>query len=108
LGRRGGRVVVGLTGLLLDEGKAELEPIVVAERMRGHGIGRRLAETALAAARELGVRQLRIRPVGRNMEAMRFFHALGFDVLGRVDLRLDLEPLPRRPDERIAGCDFRV
>ena len=100
--------VVGLAGLLLGGGKAELEPIVVTGDRRGRTIGRLLAETAIARARALGVRQVQVRPVGRNVDAMRFFHALGFDVLGAVDLRLDVDERPRAPGERIAGRDFRV
>ena len=62
----------------------------------------------IAAARELGFPRLRVRPVGRNTEAIRFFHSVGFDVLGRIDLRIDLEDISRFPGERIAGRDFRV
>ena len=69
---------------------------------------RALAEAVVAAARELGFPRVRVRPVGRNTEAIRFFHAVGFDVLGRVDVRRDLEPISRRPGERIADRDFRA
>jgi ribosomal protein S18 acetylase RimI-like enzyme len=103
-----GGAVVGLAGMLLDDGKAELEPIVVAAAWRRRGIGALLTDAVVAAARERGARQVVVRPTGRNAEAVRFFHALGFDVLGRVDLRLDLRPVPRRRGERIAGRDFRV
>jgi GNAT superfamily N-acetyltransferase len=103
-----GGAVVGLAGLLVRDERAELEPIVVGEAARGRGVGRALAEAVILAARELGFPRLRVRPVGRNPEAIRFFHALGFDVLGRVDLRLDLEPTAREPGERLAGRDFRV
>jgi GNAT superfamily N-acetyltransferase len=100
--------VVGLAGLLVENGRAELEPIVVAAAARGRGVGRVLAERVIAAARERGFPRLRVRPVGRNTDAIRFFHAVGFDVLGRVDLRIDLEPTARTPGEQIAGRDFRV
>jgi GNAT superfamily N-acetyltransferase len=103
-----GGTVVGLAGLLVAADHAELEPIVVAETARGRKIGRALADAAIAAARELGFPRVRVRPVGRNTEAIRFFHSVGFDVLGRVDLRIDLEPTARAPGERIAGRDFRV
>lgn len=101
-------VILGLAGLLVGGGKAELEPVVVTEGRRGRGIGRLLAETAIAEARRLGVPQLQVRPVGRNVDAIRFFHALGLDVLGRVDLRLDLHPRSREAGERIADRVFRV
>lgn len=101
-------LVVGLAGLLVEGGRAELEPLVVGETWRGRGVGRALAARVIDAARQLGFPRLRVRPVGRNADAIRFFHALGFDVLGRVDLRIDLEPTARAPGERIAGRDFRV
>jgi GNAT superfamily N-acetyltransferase len=100
--------VVGLAGLEVAEGRAELEPIVVAETARGSGVGRALAEAVIEAAPNLGFPRIRVRPVGRNTEAIRFFHAVGFDVLGRVDLRYDLEPTARAEGERIAGRDFRA
>lgn len=100
--------VIGLAGLLVTEGRAELEPIVVAGDARDGGAGRRLAEAVVASARELGFPRIRVRPVGRNTEAIRFFHSVGFDVLGRVDLRLDLEEIRRLSGERIAGRDFNV
>lgn len=103
-----GSRVVGLAGLLVVDGRAELEPIVVASDARGGGVGRGLAEAVVGSARELGFPRVRVRPVGRNSEAIRFFHALGFDVLGRVDLRLDLDETVRLTGERIAGRSFRV
>jgi GNAT superfamily N-acetyltransferase len=103
----GGRVV-GLAGLLEQGEKAELEPIVVDAQHQGRGIGRKLAAAAIDEARRTGARQVVVRPVGRNSEAIRFFHALGFDVLGRVDLRIDVVETARRPGERVAGRPFRV
>ena len=45
-----GGTLVGLAGLLVDDERAELEPIVVAEAARGQGVGRALAEAVIAAA----------------------------------------------------------
>jgi GNAT superfamily N-acetyltransferase len=103
--------VVGMVGLLPGESESELEPIVVTDRWRGRGIGRELAEHVIAEAAAVGARQLLTRPVARNGAAIRFFHGLGFDALGQLELLLDLRP----PDEErwrrgpmIAECDFRV
>jgi GNAT superfamily N-acetyltransferase len=85
--------------------------MVVAELYRGQGIGRQLAESVIARARANGLRQLEVRPVARNADALRFFHGLGFDVLGQLELLLDLvEPESEiwRSGERVAGRDFRV
>ena len=103
--------VVGLAGLIVrGDGKAELEPVVVAERFREEGIGRELTEAVIAAARVRGLRRLTVRPVGRNDAALRFFHGAGFDVVGRIELQLALraERIDRKPGPELAGRRFRV
>ena len=48
--------------------------------------------------------------MGRNTEAVRFFHELGFDVLFQLELGMDLVDRDRDmwvPGERIAGREFR-
>jgi len=104
-----GGQVVGLAGLVLKDGEAELEPLVVHHAFRRHGIGTRLIEAVVAAAREAGVRYLNVRPVGRNIEGVRFFYRRGFRALGHVELFIDLsEPERRvwRPGPRIFGCQL--
>jgi GNAT superfamily N-acetyltransferase len=103
--------VVGFTGALPVEGGAryELEPIVVDAEHRGYGIGRALAGTVIERARADGMRGVEVKPVARNSDAIRFFHALGFDVLGQLELGLDLvRPERWRAGERLAGRAFRV
>ncbi len=101
--------VVGFTALITKEQQAELEPIVVSDECRGEGIGRALAETVISTARERGMRQVIVRPVGRNAEAIGFFHSRGFEAVGQIELILDLvNPGRWRAGERFAGRDFRV
>lgn len=103
--------VVGMCGLIPGQSDAELEPIVVDSSYRGEGIGRRLALTAIDAARTGGLRQVFTRPVARNASTIHFFHRLGFDVLGQIEVVLDLAPMDRqiwKPGPRIAGRDFRL
>ena len=101
--------VVGFAGMIPEEKSAELEPIVVSVAYRRRGVGRALAEAVVASARDRGLRQVLVRPVGRNAEAIRFFHAQGFGVLGQIELIVDLAAPERwRPGEQIAGRDFRV
>ncbi|HKC21455.1 MAG TPA: GNAT family N-acetyltransferase [Gaiellaceae bacterium] len=57
---------------------------------RGRGVGAALARTVLEAARQRGDRYVTTRPVARNGTALRFFHALGFDALGQLELIADL------------------
>ena len=102
--------IVGLAGLVPGV-EAELEPVVVAVGHRGRGIGRLLAEAVVGAARERGARTIKVCPVGRNVEAVRFFHRLGFDVLFPLELGMDLVDRDRDvwvPGEHVAGRDFRV
>jgi GNAT superfamily N-acetyltransferase len=85
--------VAGLTGLLGHGPSAEVEPVVVTAAARGRGIGRALLSRMAQEARDRGYEYLAIRPVARNVAAVRRFHAAGFRTLGgHVDLTMDLGP----------------
>jgi GNAT superfamily N-acetyltransferase len=101
-------VVVGLTGLI-DGTDGEVEPVVVASARR-EGIGRLLVEAVVEAASGLGIRLLSVRPVARNADALRFFHRMGFGVLGHVEAFMDLTERSDRwvPGETLAERDFEV
>jgi GNAT superfamily N-acetyltransferase len=103
--------VVGLVGLVLGGATVggalaptgsvtpgEVEPIVVAEHLRGRGVGRALLEYLAVQARRRGLRQLSINPASRNVEAIRCLRAAGYDTLASVTLTLPLVP-ERRPVE---------
>jgi GNAT superfamily N-acetyltransferase len=96
--------VVGLTGLL-DRGRSgEVEPVVVAEAVRDQGIGRMLISRVVEEARARGYEYLAIRPVARNVAAVRRFHAAGFRKLGgHIDLTMDLA---ERRHEWLAGASL--
>jgi N-acetylglutamate synthase-like GNAT family acetyltransferase len=101
--------VVGLAGMIVRGRKVELEPLSVRAGCRGSGVGRALAEAVVAAAREEGAEQVVVHPTGRNADAIRVFHALGFDVVTRVELTYDLGDGERwRVGEDFAGRSFRV
>lgn len=106
-----GGTAVGMTGLIASEGEAELEPIVVTPGWRGRGVGEALARAVLDAAGKRGERQLLTRPVARNEAALKFFHGLGFDALGQLELIADLRPLDEqvwRAGPLLAGREFRL
>jgi len=84
-------LVLGLCGLLVRDEESELEPIVVDPECRNAGVGAGLAQHAIAESRRLGVKYVNVRPVGRNLEAIRFFHREGFTLLGRLELSIALE-----------------
>ncbi len=83
--------LVGLCGLLVEDGESQLEPIVVCPSHRNQGVGARLAQKAIAESRRLGLRFINVRPVARNAEAIRFFHREGFRLLGHLELCLRLD-----------------
>ena len=84
-------VVVGLTGLFDHGSSGEIEPVVVAERLRQGGIGRALIGRVIDEATRRGYEYLAVRPVARNTAAIRRFHAAGFRTLGgHIDLTMDL------------------
>jgi len=85
-----GHQVLGFCGLLVRGEESELEPIVVDPRYRSRGIGALLAQQAIAESRRLGVKYVNVRPVARNLEAIRFFHREGFRLLGRFELSIAL------------------
>jgi GNAT superfamily N-acetyltransferase len=96
--------VVGLTGLLDRGTSGEVEPVVVAEAVRGQGIGRMLISRVVEEARARNYEYLAIRPVARNVAALRRFHAAGFRTLGgHIDLTMDLTA---RRHEWLAGASL--
>lgn len=104
---RGG--VVGLTGLLDHGESAEVEPVVVAEAARDQGIGRLLISRVVGEALARGYEYLAIRPVARNVAAVRRFHAAGFRALGgHIDLTMDLAARRHEwlPGASLHGLDF--
>ena len=82
--------ILGMAGLLMHEGEAEIEPIIIRSEFRSHGVGTLLIERLKTEARTRGVEFLSIRPVARNMEAIKCFHRAGFSILGHIDMFLDL------------------
>jgi len=81
--------VVGLIGLIVNKEEATIEPVIVSQAYRNKGIGRRLTETAISEAQKMGVRFLSVRPVARNVKAIRIFHKQGFRNIGHIELFID-------------------
>ena len=88
--------VCGLVGLIVRGEEAEIEPIVVSVTHRGRGIGQGLLARARQEAEALQVRFLGVKPVARNAEAMTFFYQAGFQLLGQVELFMDLSSSSER------------
>jgi len=85
-----GNELLGMVGYMPQE--REVEPIVVADKHRGKGVGERLLKHVMEYAQEQGVWRITVRPVARNIEAIAFFHRAGFNTLGRIELAAHLRP----------------
>jgi GNAT superfamily N-acetyltransferase len=92
-----GRGVVGFIGLMLDGRAGEVDPVVVADGMRGRGIGRALLGKVVDEARRRGLRRLTVSPSVRDEVALRSLHAAGFDTVATVTLAYDLGASPATP-----------
>ena len=102
--------IVGMAGLINNNGDYELEPLIVRKKYRGQGIGRMLTQAVINAARNEGANLLNVKPVARNDPAIRFFHELGFDTLGHIQMFIDFSAADRQKwkgKKRLAGKDFR-
>ncbi len=77
---RVGGAPAGVVGLRpLDPGICELKRLWVRSTFRGRDLGRRLTETAIAAARAAGYRTMRLDTIGGLMrEARALYESLGF------------------------------
>ncbi|MDG4834788.1 GNAT family N-acetyltransferase [Solwaraspora sp. WMMD1047] len=98
-----GAGVVGLVGLIVSEAGGRVEPVVVAARARGRGIGRALLAQVAEVARNRGLARLTVTPESRNVEALRCLHSAGYDVLSAIELTLDLR---NAFDARQEGIDL--
>jgi GNAT superfamily N-acetyltransferase len=95
--------VVGLVGLVLGSRRGgEVEPVVVAGRLRGRGIGRLLLRHVADEARRRALTELSVSPDARNVEAIHCLHRAGYTVLSSITLTLDLD---QREDRWQDGLD---
>ena len=86
--------IVAMAGLMMDGDEGEIEPVVVSPRYRSRGIGTMLVRHVVEQARCMRLRYVKVRPVARNKQAISFFHRLGFDLLGQVELFQDISGTP--------------
>lgn len=91
-----GERAVGMVNILfaistaLGERVAILEDMIVSARARGAGIGSRLLEQAIAAARDAGCKRITLLTDRTNDSAQCFYARHGFVPSGMIPLRLAL------------------
>ncbi len=79
-----------------SEGVGEIKRLWVAPAGRGHGLGRRLVETALTAARRAGYGRLYLETLEQMQAARELYGDLGFSAVsakhpdGRIEMELAL------------------
>lgn len=77
------REVIGYAIGWVVADEAELANLGVAVRARRQGVGRRLVEAVVAAARERGGRRLYLEVRESNVAAVELYRSLGFQTVGR-------------------------
>ena len=90
----------------LEPGVCEMKRLWVRPAWRGRGLGRRLAEASVAAARASGYRCMRLESVAHLTEALALYRSMGFrntapscdtPLAGVVHLELDLGAAGAKP-----------
>lgn len=62
----------------INEDFSEMKRLFVRDRFKGKGVGRRLAEQAIARAREIGYHAMRLDTLPTMTRAIELYRALGF------------------------------
>ena len=62
----------------LDDEVCEMKRMFIYPQWRGHGIGRKLGKSIVAAARDSGYRVMRLDTSFRQTEALQLYRTLGF------------------------------
>jgi ribosomal protein S18 acetylase RimI-like enzyme len=89
--------IVGLLTLEIKGRTCEIDEILVDKDMRGRGMGQAFAEFARKTAFERKCSEIQVSFAARNLQALRFYHAMGLNCLGMIQIFM---PLTERGKEQ--------
>jgi ribosomal protein S18 acetylase RimI-like enzyme len=98
--------IVGFIGLIMKDPEADIEPLIVGKAFRGEGIGEQLIQTDINHESDRVVRFLNVKPVARNIDAIKFFHKQGFRKIGHIELFIDFSDYKWKKGPELFGCSF--
>jgi len=98
--------VVGFIGLIVKGNEGEVEPLIVSRAYRLKGIGKLLLKEVVREAPSMGIRLLSVKPIARNVEAIKFFYKQGFKNLGEVELFMDFTRRRWKRGPKLFRCHF--
>jgi ribosomal-protein-alanine N-acetyltransferase len=105
-----GKAVVGYAVVLLTPPESELANLAVSRLMQHQGLGRRLLNEAVSAARDRGSKEMFLEVRASNAAAIALYSAAGFTPVGRR-VRYYARPVEdaivMRLDFRLQTSDFR-
>ena len=84
------RRIVGLLTVEIKGRTCVLDEILVAKDKRGKGIGTVFADYAKKTGRERGCTELQVSFAARNVRALNFYHKMGLNCLGMIQLFMPL------------------
>jgi len=82
--------IVGLLALEIKGRTCEIDEILVDKNVRGKGIGRAFAEFTEKTALERNCAEIQVSFAARNLQGLRFYHRMGLNCLGMIQLFMPL------------------
>jgi len=78
--------IVGLLTIEIKDRICELDEILVAKDKRGRGIGKMFVDYTKKTALERRCREIQVSFAARNVQALNFYHKMGLNCLGMIQL----------------------
>jgi len=82
--------IIGLLTIEIKDRTCELDEILVTEDKRCAGIGRAFVDYTKKIALERACTELKVSYAARNVRALKFYHKMGLNCLGMIELFMPL------------------